>query len=84
MFIDQVILRLNYDPTLLPSLTESIGLYLLGEDGSWSPLPMTTENPPQVGQCGGMINSSGEVGVIASFDPYEAAYFLPSGLNDRR
>jgi hypothetical protein len=42
---------------------------------------MTTENPPQVGQCGGMINSSGEVGVIASFDPYESAYFLPSGLN---
>ncbi|MDD1748061.1 MAG: hypothetical protein LUQ16_09895 [Methanomassiliicoccales archaeon] len=80
-FIDQAVLRINYDPDLLPSLTEAVGVYQHVEGSTWAPLPMTTESPPQVGQCGGIINSSGEVGVIATFDPYESAYFLPSGLN---
>ncbi|MDD1748083.1 MAG: hypothetical protein LUQ16_10010, partial [Methanomassiliicoccales archaeon] len=53
-FIDQAILRINYDPSLLPSLTEAIGVYEHIEGSTWAPLPMTTENPPQVGQCGGM------------------------------
>ncbi|MDD1746288.1 MAG: hypothetical protein LUQ16_00835 [Methanomassiliicoccales archaeon] len=73
-------LRINYDPALLPSITETIGLYMHLEGSSWVPLTMAVDSPSYIGQCASIINRSGQVGVIASFDPLESAYFLPSSL----
>lgn len=74
-------LRVNYDPALLPSITRTIGLYMYLGGSSWSPLTTSIDSPSYIGQCAGMINRSGQVAVIATFDPQQSAYFLPSDLS---
>lgn len=74
-------LRINYDPALLPSITETIGLYMHLDGSSWTPLTIAADSPSHIGQCEGLIDRSGQVGIIATFDPRESAYFLPSDLN---
>lgn len=73
-------LRINYDPALLPSVTRLVGLYIYDGE-AWSPLPAALEQIGYIGQCAALIQKGGEVGVIASYDPQESAYFLPSDLS---
>jgi hypothetical protein len=74
-------LRINYDPALLPSITETIGIYTHIEGSVWAPLWIAADSPSYIGQGVGSLNQSGEVGVIATYDPMESAYFMPSDLN---
>jgi|GEM_PF-1890646 len=82
VFLDvPAVLRINYDPALLPSVTQTIGLYMHEDGSSWAPLAVPVDSPSYIGQCLGTVNRSGDVGIIATFDPAETAYFLPSGLD---
>lgn len=81
-FLDSpAVLRINYDPALLPSITRMIGLYLYDGGGDWTPLPPEADAPSYIGQCTGQVIGPGEISVIATFEPQESAYFLPSDLS---
>ncbi|MEM0449719.1 MAG: hypothetical protein QW520_07875 [Methanomassiliicoccales archaeon] len=73
-------LIMSYDPSLLPSVTRMIGIYLFSE-GEWSPLPPSMGDVMRVGQCSAYFNRGGEMAIIASFDPQQAAYLLPTALS---
>jgi hypothetical protein len=76
---EPAVLRIEYDASLLPSVTIAIGLYKL-VNGSWEALDTAVDEPSYIGQCAGLLYGSGEVAVIATFDPLQSAYFLSSDL----
>lgn len=73
-------LILAYDPALLPYNTTLVGLYYHTASSGWVPLPQSGLGGVFLGRCEGLINRSGQIAIMATFDPVKSAYFLPSDL----
>ncbi|HUL39414.1 MAG TPA: hypothetical protein VLU38_03895 [Methanomassiliicoccales archaeon] len=76
----QAALRIDYDPALLPTITDAVSICMRVTNGSWTPLVVPADSASPIGQSCGLINRSGEFAVIASYDPNKSAVFLPSSL----